>query len=130
MRAHWFAAHAVYVYEAIRGRQTPITIVENVLLIRAQSAKAALSAALRLARRELKDDPSLTLDGKPARKRFLGVRKIVSCAADAFDKTSNDGLVREIRSGTEGTYLKYRVSGRAALRSLMAGREVDTSFEE
>jgi len=130
MKTLWFAAHAVYVFELIRGRQSTFTIVENVLLVRGRSAKAALAEATTVARREDSDDPSLTVDSKPARQRFLGIRKIVSCAADPFDASSADGQVQTIRSGMEATYLTYRVVGRAALRRLLAGKEAAVTLEE
>ncbi len=131
MRTHlWFAAHAVYSFELLRGRQTTFTLVENVLLIRARSSKAALVAAIALGKRQQLEDPSLTLDGKPARQKFLGIRKLVTCAADVSDDSSRDGRVREVHSGTEATYLTYRVTGRAALKKLMAGKEAELILEE
>ena len=126
----WCAAHAVYVFELLSGRQRTFTVVENILLIRAGSSKAALAAATRMARREQSNDPTLTVDGKAARQRFFGIRKVVSCAADPFDRTSTDGLVKTIRSGVEATYLNYRVEGRRALKQLMSGLEVKAVLEE
>jgi len=126
----WYAAHAVYVFELLRGRQSTFTVVENVLLVRARSRKAGLAAAIRVGRREDSVDPTLTIDGRPARQKFLGIRKIVSCAADPFDNSSADGLVGTIRSGTEATYLTYRVSSRADLARIMRGKEAEVVFEE
>lgn len=130
MKTIWFAAHAVYVFELIRGRQSTFTIVENILMVRGRSAKEALAAARTVARREESHDPSLTIDGKPARQRLLGIRKVVACAADPFDATSTDGQVSVMRSGTEATYLTYRVVGRAALKRLLDGKEADVTLEE
>lgn len=130
MSTVWFAAHAVYVFECIASPQTEFTVQENVLLVRARSSKAALAAATRLAKRDELVDASLTLDGEPARQRFLGIRKVVECASRASDRASKDGRVRDIRSGSEATYLSYRVANRADLRRLMQGKEAGVTIEE
>lgn len=129
MIMRWFSAHALYFYEFLDKRQSIFTAMENVLLVRARSHKAALSKALRIARRETRGDSNLTVDGRPARTRFLGIRRVVECAADPFGD-SPDGLVREIEHGTEATYLTFRVASRAALRRLAAGKEVELVLEE
>lgn len=130
MRRLWFAAHALYVFEVVQGRQEAFTVLENILLIRAPSAKLALATAKKVARREEADDPSLTVDGLPARQRFLGIRKLVACAADPLDETSADGQVRVIRSGSEASYLTYRVASKATLQALMRGREAIVTIED
>lgn len=126
----WYAAHAVYVFELVGARQRTFTVIENILLIRGSSSKTALASAVRVARREESNDPTLEIDGKAARQKFLGIRKIVSCAADPFDLNSKDGLVKTIRSGAEATYLTYRVANRQALKRLMQGAETEVFLEE
>jgi hypothetical protein len=126
----WFAAHAVYVFEPVSGRQKSFKVLENVLMVRARSSKSALASALVVARREASDDPSLVIDGKPARQRFLGIRKVVACAADPFDDSSTDGQVRTIRQGTEATYFSYRVASRAALNRLVVGKDAKITLED
>lgn len=126
----WFAAHAVYCFEQLRGRQRTFTVMENVLMVRGRSAKEALAAATPVARREELNDPTLTIDDRPGRLRFLGIRKVVSCAAQAGDASSRDGRVRVMRAGVEATFLTYRVAGRAALKRLLQGKELDVTLEE
>lgn len=130
MTTLWYAAHAVFVFELIRGRQNTFTIMENVLLVRASSRADALKLATVIAKRNEGHDPSLTVDGKRARQKFHGIRKLVACAADPFDSSSRDGQVRAVRSGTEATYLTYRVVGRTALRRLLSGKESKVVIEE
>jgi hypothetical protein len=126
----WFAAHAVYVFEVLAGRQASFPVQEVVLLVRARSSRAALAAATRLARQEELVDDSLTLDGRPARQRLLGVRKVVECAAHATDQSSADGRLRKLRSGAEATYCTYRVSSRGDLKKLMQRREISVTIED
>ena len=126
----WFAAHAVHVFELVSGRQTTFKVLEDVLMIRARNAKSALAAALRQVKRETVVDETLTLGNRPARQRFLGIRKVVECAADLSDRTSHGGEVREMKSGVEATYQFYRIKGRDELKRLMQGKDVEVILEE
>lgn len=130
VKPHWYSAHAIFVFEVVTGRQNTFTVIENILLVRANSPAAALKRALAVARRSQPNNPSLTVDGRPARQSFQGIRKIVECAADANDSISKDGLVSILRVGTEATYLKYRVVGRSSLKRLLSGKETSVVVEE
>jgi hypothetical protein len=101
---------------------------ENVVLVRAATSRAALVAALRLARRDVVPDPTLAVDGKPARQRFLGIRTVIECGASAWSG-SRDGRVERIGPGVEATYLSYRVTGRRALKKLLRGADVEVTLE-
>ncbi len=130
MKSRWYAAHAVYVFEVIDKKQQFFTVMENILLIRSRSPGAAQKAAFKIARKEDSGDTTLTVDNQPARQRFVGIRKVVACAADAFDESSEDGSVVSIQSGTEATYLTYRLESKRALTTWMNGSEIDVTFEE
>ncbi|HEX5748422.1 MAG TPA: DUF4288 domain-containing protein [Archangium sp.] len=117
----WYAAHVVLYFEYREGPQDEFPVMENVYLIHAATDEAAFARAENRGRSDCaEDDESLTVNGRPARLVFGGVRKLISCATDA--ETLEDGV--------EATYSFLVVSGRQQLDALIKGEPVPVLYEE
>jgi hypothetical protein len=104
---------------------------ENVYLIFARNSREAAKKAEKLGRAQCVEDDTLTVDGKPARLAFGGVRKVISCAANPMAK---DGVLTSdvpvMYSGVEATFSEFLVRGRKKLRSLVAGRPTAIDYQK
>ncbi|KFA92508.1 DUF4288 domain-containing protein [Archangium violaceum] len=117
----WYAAHVVLYHEFREGPQEEFSVMENVYLIHAATDEEAFARAEKRGRSDcVEDDESLTVDGRPSRLVFGGVRKLISCATDT--ETLEDGV--------EATYSFLVVSGRQQLDSLIKGEPVPVLYEE
>jgi hypothetical protein len=65
---------------------------------------------------------SLTYDDRPARHRFVGLRKLIA--------VSHQSVSDEIGSGDELTYSRFDLPNREALDRFVAGDEVDVKYVE
>jgi hypothetical protein len=91
----WYVAHGILVQEPIDEPRDNFLVWENLYLIEAgesedpwpiAESRAALDATADEADYNLEDGrPSSTIDGRPARWRFVGVRKIVVVRHDSED---------------------------------------------
>lgn len=117
----WFAAHIVTVFRYRNRRQRKYHVWENVVLIEAATSKEAWEKAETIGKAEAAhDDPSLTINGIPARLEFAGIRKVVAV----------DDPQDEIGHGTEVTYNKFNVASKTDLEKLICGEPVPVEYEE
>jgi hypothetical protein len=117
----WYAAHVVLYFEFREGPQDEFPVMENVYLIHAATEEEAFARAEKRGRSVcVEDDESLTVNGRPARLVFGGVRKLISCDTDA--ETLEDGV--------EATYSFLVVSSRQQLDALSKGEPVPVLYEE
>ena len=94
--------------------------MENILLVRAESHRTAREDATRIEQRDTAiEDPTYTVDGKPAAWRFVGVRKTVLCQDHDLDPFS----------GEEVTYSEMQVSCEGDLEKFMEGERVCVFYE-
>jgi hypothetical protein len=121
----WYAASAIFVFEARTGEQSRFPVHENVYLIEASSDSEALQKARQWAKGQEYDDPTLTLDDRPARLRYAGLRKLISIS-NPVPALQNDGPPGH---GTEVTYSEFTV-GKEDIAKLIAGEPVDVRYEE
>jgi hypothetical protein len=127
VKPHWYAVHSLFAFK-IRGRaRRNVTVFENVYLVKARTSVECVKKMSGIVKRETSDDPSLAVDGKPAKIVFVGHRKVVRCAMPV-DKGKTD-VVFGIVSGMEATYSVLRVDTRV-LRALAKGKEVRLVYEE
>lgn len=104
-----------------RGRQVGFPILENIVLLRARSRREAMVQAKKRAKMDAGDHGgSLFWNGRPARWRFAGIRKLIEC------QDSNKAPT----SGTEITYSEFYVRGRQQLRQLVRGDVASVSYRE
>ena len=129
-RGVWFAGHVVLYFDEGPRHQGAFVVWENVYLILARTPREATKKAEKLGRAECVEQ-ALTVNGKPARLVFGGVRKVLSCAADPMAK---DGTLTPdvpiLYSGIEATFSQFVVRNKKDLRSLIAGRPTKVAYEE
>ncbi|MBV9124494.1 MAG: DUF4288 domain-containing protein, partial [Planctomycetes bacterium] len=78
--SEWFAAHLVMYVQLKEPSPGPVTVWENIVLIKAQSEGEAFEKAQRRGHEEAGDEEgTFRWDGKPARWVFAGVRKLTTC---------------------------------------------------
>jgi len=122
----WYTASIII---AIRPRDEPnsdFLVHENLLLIDARTASEARVAARKLGEEEATLDDDLTIDGLPAVREFIGVRKIVTVSNPHPMNQDQDRPA----DGTEVSYSVYRVSDRSALQRLASGESVEVEYLE
>ncbi|HYO72747.1 MAG TPA: hypothetical protein VEU33_42395, partial [Archangium sp.] len=105
----WYAASVVAYVELMDGTQEEYRVWENVYLFRAEDADEARALAEKHGREACAGaSDGLTLDDKPARLVFGGVRKLLSCAPNPFPfKPGASPEVETIENGVEATYSSF-----------------------
>ena len=73
----WFAVHQIEYFKYLEGEQDVFPVYENVFLFEAETPNDAIKKAKRFFDEIDFDDKSLTLNGKPAKSIFAGIRKVV-----------------------------------------------------
>ncbi|WP_158502003.1 DUF4288 domain-containing protein [Vitiosangium sp. GDMCC 1.1324] len=123
----WYAASAVMYFQLKNEPQDEFYIWENVYLLEAPNGAEARRKAEHFGKLEEGDDDTLTLDGKPARLVFGGIRKLLTCAP-AIGGSSGDNDI--IEDGVEATYNAFTVSSREKLDAFIRGEPVEVLYEE
>jgi hypothetical protein len=114
----WYAAHAIVYFQLTDGPQEGFQVYENVFLVRADTPDGAWAKAREFARRDEGDDRgSLRVGGRPARRVFGSIRKVVSVSPEGPDGQLGDG--------DEVTYSEFVVADRAALDRLIGADDVE-----
>jgi hypothetical protein len=112
----------------IEGGPGPIPVYENVFLIEASDRKEAVDKARKIGEEDVCSNDKLTLNEKPARWVFAGVRKIVSIS-NPWEYDPDQDKLRPI-NGTEITYSKFTVSDEKSLKLLVKCEEVEVDYVE
>lgn len=120
----WFAAHII-VGLIPDGEPSSITVWENVVLLEADSVAAAEAEAAQIGNDEETLDDELTVDGKPARRLFAGVRKVVRISNE---QPPQDEVPPNHRS--EITYSEFQVASIDDLKRLGSGQTVSVLYSE
>lgn len=108
----WYAAHNLMRIRFRDGLPGPLYVMENVVLLEAATPDAArLLAHARGEADSNESDSTFRCDERPAFWHYAGTRQILS-AEDQHERPA---------SGTEITYLEYRVETEADLAKLLAG---------
>jgi hypothetical protein len=74
----WYAAHIVIGFTA-EGRKE-VVAWENIILIDADSHEQAEQQAIKIGQEEASLDDALTVNDRPAKRLFAGVRKVLTIA--------------------------------------------------
>lgn len=117
----WYAAHVLLYIEFLDGIQDSYTVWENIYLIHTDTVAEAFAKADSLGEEEATMDPNswLTSDGRPARWRFAGVRRLAECID--FENGPEDGK--------EATYLQYTFKDKAMLDALLEKQDAVVTIE-
>lgn len=120
----WYCAHGIFYFEC--DLQDSFLIHENVYLVNAVSDDEALAMAEEIASKDedLSEDGHLELNGKKARYRFAGIRKLIEVETDA--ETAEGRL----HSGIEVTYSVLEVDTLAEVRQLAKGEMTNALYRE
>jgi hypothetical protein len=124
----WYAAHVVLYFELREEPQEGYSVMENVYLVQAATDDEASARAEKRGRAACVEDESLTVNGKPARLVFGGVRKLIACAVNP--ERSGPAEVETLEDGVEATYSFLVVSNRQELDALIKGEPVRILYEE
>ncbi len=118
---YWYAAHVLLYVEFLDNIQDYYLVWENICLIKASSVAQAYEKAdkLGLEQEEFDKDSGHTLNGRPVRFHFAGIRRLAECID--FDDGPEDGK--------EVTYLEYSFKDKATLDALLERREAVVVME-
>ncbi len=119
----WYCAHAILYWNYV-GECKPdddVLIWEHLYLIEADDAADAHVKAQRRAIEDESTDDSFTLNDRPARLKFAGVRKVVECQNTYV--THDDPI-----DGTELSYNTLTVKNLDDLKLLFAGEPVQVEY--
>jgi hypothetical protein len=124
----WYAASVVMYFQLKDEPQDEFYIWENVYLIEAPNGAEARRKAEYFGKlEEGDDDNTLTLNGKPARHVYGGIRKLLTCAPSLKSRTGDN---EQIEDGMEATYNAFTVSSREKLEAFIRGEPVEVLYEE
>jgi hypothetical protein len=116
----WYAAHVVMRIRYREPHPGPLYVMENIVLVEAANPQDSKGVAEAHGRQDANpDDMSFRCDDRPAFWEYAGVRVVVSCD-DAEERPG---------TGSEVTYMEYRVESDAALQELLSGKPTTVEFE-
>jgi hypothetical protein len=121
MLKRWFCAHGIMVLIYTDGPpQQEFTIWENVYLINADSEDEAASRAEAIGRMEQEagETSATEEEGRPARWRFLGIRKVIAC--ENADEQPVDSI--------EVTYSTFQVCSLGEAQQIAEGNSVALEY--
>lgn len=116
----WFAAHIVMSLQLTSEEQHLFPVWENIVLIEAETRDEAGHKAKQIGETEQLVDDGSTLDGKPARWIYVGVRKIISCEDEN----------RPPSHATEISYSEYLLDSLDEVNRLARGEPVELTYNE
>lgn len=124
----WYCAHAIFYFELKDEPQDSYVMWENVYLVEASTDDEARTKAEEYAKTEEADSSdTLTLNDKPCRYKFAGIRKLitVSYIEKAPDKPDDVPV-----SGAEVTYSEFEVDTLEEVLKLARGEFVEVLYRE
>jgi hypothetical protein len=123
----WYVAHVVEAFLPREGyaEDDEIIVFENALLLWATNDSEATLRAEGIGRDSIYDDETFTVNDRPAKPTFMGVRKVISVLHPAEGRWDPDQLV----TGTEVTYSEFKVKA-SDLAALAAGNAVPVVYQD
>ncbi|MGH8558479.1 MAG: DUF4288 domain-containing protein [Methylococcales bacterium] len=121
----WYAASVIIGMRRV-DNLGPMLGSENIFLIEAPSSKEALDKAREYGNTEASLDDEFTLDGQPAKRVFVGIRKLINISNPFPLKIDSDAPT----SGTEITYSLFEVSNEQDLEKLAQGQDIVLRYIE
>ena len=116
---NWYAAHAMMVMKFQDGNQDLYRIMENIILISAESDEEAVDKATQRAKEdEVGVEDDYTYDGRPITWEFAGLRKLITCV---FSE-------ERPKNGTELTYSEFELSDKESLEKYINGDVVTVVY--
>lgn len=120
----WYSASIIIAIRATEGKQDVFPAFENFYLINAKDREHAISEAERFGRELENIDDNLTLDGAPAERKFLGIRKLRSIYNPPEIELDNVPPVH----GTEISHSFFELRNEADLKKLASGKRLSVDY--
>ena len=119
----WYVASCIMAIIQEEGHNGPIPVFENFFLISATSRAEAKKRAIQIGISEAAVDDGTTLDGRPAKTLFMGVRKIRSIYGQSKGMDELPPI-----DGDELSHSFYHVPDLETVRSLAEGKVVTITY--
>jgi hypothetical protein len=113
----WYCAHVIMHLKPYKYTKGDQLVWENMILVEAQSPEMALEKAKTIGLEDQDSSHGTTIDDRPARMIFVGVRKLIEC------RTIGD-IENKPADGTEVTFSEFLVKNEEDVRKLAAGDPV------
>ncbi len=125
----WYVAHVIEAFLPRAGynEDEDIVVYENALLLWAADADEANRKAETMGRESVVDDDTFTVNDKPAKPTFIGIRKLISVVNSPLEEGPWDP--DRLAAGAEVTYSEFVVKA-SDLAALAAGETVQVIYED
>jgi len=122
----WYAAHLVETIKLKRGKQDIFPVCESIVLINANSVKEAFEKASRYGEEysRAQDSSQLTLNDRPAKSEFVGVRAIT----ELFDNPIEVKVRGKVPDIIEITWIDYEIESMEKIQEMVKGRSLTANI--
>lgn len=120
----WYAASLIETVVVLDGEQSSFPVYENVILLEAKTPSQAHSQAKKIGQQEALGEENLKLDGKLAKRVFVGVRKLMTISNPFPMEQDTEPPVSE----TEITYSEFELTTFKDVESLAAGAAIVVNY--
>lgn len=120
----WYAASLIETVVVLDGEQSSFPVYENVILLEAKTPSQARSQAKKIGQQEALGEENLELDGKLAKRVFVGVRKLMTISNPFPMEQDTEPPVSE----TEITYSEFELATFKDVESLAAGAAIVVNY--
>lgn len=121
----WYGASVVTVIKVQQGKQDTFPVFEDVFLVEADNRESAFKKAEGYGLELENLDDNLEFKGIPAKRKFLGIRKLRSiCNPPAANDLDNSPP----ENGTEITHSFFEIDNEADLKRFAEGKRVLVSY--
>jgi hypothetical protein len=118
----WYCAHAIHFFEYEDGNQSDYHVWEHLYLIEAATPSDAHLAGISRARQD-ETAEGHSINERPARLKFAGIRKVVECL-------DLDSTLDRPTHGTELSYSGFVVSELGEFNHLLKGAPARVVYED
>ena len=120
----WYTASLIETVVMLDSKQSSFPVYENFILLEAENPKIALEKAKAIGMSVETLGEELTLDDKPARRVFVGVRKLITISNPFPMDLDETPPVAE----TELTYSEYELATFQDVEALAAGEKLSVIY--
>lgn len=127
MPSVWYAAHVITSFRTNNTKRKWINVWETIYLVSGKTAAQAKMKAEKLGKSEAKfGSVSLTINGKPGKMVFEGIRKLMKVMNPDDMRLSED----RPNDGTDITHSEFGVRDQKELKKLARGKQVSVEYYE
>lgn len=120
----WYTASLIETVVMLDSKQSSFPVYENFILLEAENPKITLEKAKAIGMSVETLGEELTLDDKPARRVFVGVRKLITISNPFLMDLDGTPPVAE----TELTYSEYELATLQEVKALAAGEKMSVVY--